>query len=347
MTNPRISVLVPAFCTPRRHGTSRLELALASWTRQTLPPERYEVIVVDDGSDPPLLPQIERWGLAGRVRVLRQENSGLAHAYNTGIEAARGDSVLFATDDELASPTLLESHVAAHDRAPGALVFGECRTIFHTEMFTDVTVGELVPGALTRIPAGAADRWVRESVVAMGMHLKPITRADVENDFDKVLRWAGTLPAFADIERTLRRGNCHELAGGWLAVRVGNHSVATATARALGGFDAVLDEHGGWYCDIELGLRLANAGVRFELIADALSANLAHPRSPGLFMGALSGMAYLFGKHRRMDVALAPLYFQRELGLAEYARLLRGAEKWWPDDLGRAAEPVEAGRPGL
>jgi glycosyltransferase involved in cell wall biosynthesis len=334
MTSPRISVIVPAYCTSRRHGTSRLELALASWARQTLRPDQYEIVVVDDGSDPPLYPQVNRWGLGDRVRVLRQENSGLAHAYNAGIAASRGDLVLFATDDELAGPTLLEAHVTTHDRVPNAMVFGECRTIFHSELFTDVTVPELVPDAMNRIPANPSDRWLREAVAATGLHRKPITRSDVENDFDKVLRWAGTLPTFADIERNLRRGHCHELEGGWLAVRVGNHSVSTKTMRSLGGFDLVLDEHDGWYLDIEVGLRLVTAGIRFELTDGAMSANLAHPRSPGLFMGALSGMAYLFGKHRRLDVALAPLYFQRELGLAEYARLLRGAQKWWPEDLG-------------
>jgi glycosyltransferase involved in cell wall biosynthesis len=328
-----ITVILPAYCTPSRHGTSRLRLALASWAGQTLSPARHEVVLVDDGSDPPLADLVDRWGLSDRVRVLRQKNMGLAHAYNAGIDVARGEFVLFATDDELAAPELLAEHVACHQRSPGSLVFGKCRTVFHTELFTDVSAPELAPKALDRLAVSPSREWLRGAVGTLALDAKPITVADVEQHFDKVLAWAGTLPQFADIERALLTGRCHELLAGWLAVRVGNHSVATATVRALGGFDEVLDEHNGWYLDVELGIRLIAHGVQFVLAPEAVSVNLSHPREIGLFLGALSGMAYMFGKHRRMDVALAPLYFQRELGIAEYSRLLRSARKWWPDDM--------------
>jgi len=57
-----------------------------------------EIIVVDDGSIPPLESSVR--DLSSRIRVIRhKENKGAACGRNTGIKASRGDILFFMDDD--------------------------------------------------------------------------------------------------------------------------------------------------------------------------------------------------------------------------------------------------------
>ncbi|MGC5012765.1 glycosyltransferase [Streptosporangium sp. DT93] len=79
-----VSVIIPA-----RGGQHRLDLVLAALAAQTYPDHLMEVIVVDDGSEPPLrLPEIA----PSDTRIVRAGPSGwgIAHAVNTGAALARG-----------------------------------------------------------------------------------------------------------------------------------------------------------------------------------------------------------------------------------------------------------------
>jgi glycosyltransferase involved in cell wall biosynthesis len=88
---PELSIIV---CT--HNGARTLPIALDSLGTQTLSAERYEIVVVDDGST-------DGSGAVARasgVRAVRLEpNAGLAAARNAGITAARGSIVAFTDDD--------------------------------------------------------------------------------------------------------------------------------------------------------------------------------------------------------------------------------------------------------
>ncbi|SDG53753.1 Glycosyltransferase, GT2 family [Sinosporangium album] len=82
-----VSVVIPA-----HSGQNRLDTTLAALTAQTYPAHLMEVIVVDDGSTPPLrLPEIRPEG----TRIVAAENGGwgIAHAVNTGVRAADGELI--------------------------------------------------------------------------------------------------------------------------------------------------------------------------------------------------------------------------------------------------------------
>ncbi|MEU1762954.1 glycosyltransferase family A protein [Micromonospora sp. NPDC005652] len=326
MSTPELTVIIPAHCTDRRHGSSRLRLALLSLCHQTLPADRYEIIVVDNGSDPPVTDLLARWGLADRVRLLTRARNGICGAFNAGIAVARAPLILLGTDDEIFGPGALEAHVRHHAESGQPQVgFGVCYMAYHTEAFHDVTTAEVVPHVRARMAGRAESAWLAGAMTALGLDRRAVTPADVTSGFDKLLRLSGKVAVFTDIERTVGSGRCHRLTAGWLAMRLGNHTVPTEALRAIGGFDEQLDEYGGWLSDVELGLRLVVHGLAFGLVSAAPSINLPHPRGDGYLMGEVPAMAYMVDKHRRVDVALAPLYFQRGYGIASFSRLLATA----------------------
>lgn len=112
MQAPLVTVVLP---THNRPGM--LREALESVARQTL--ADWEVIVVDDASDPPASPSEGVAIEEGRIRLIRHESGrGGPASKNTGIKAARGEFVAFLDDDDLYQPTYLEAAVAALGARP-------------------------------------------------------------------------------------------------------------------------------------------------------------------------------------------------------------------------------------
>src|SRR5262245_32154792 len=61
---------------------------------------RIELIVVDDGSPQPAEQHLASFD-EPRLRVIRTEHSGAAHARNVGIEASAGDFLRFIDSDDV------------------------------------------------------------------------------------------------------------------------------------------------------------------------------------------------------------------------------------------------------
>jgi glycosyltransferase involved in cell wall biosynthesis len=99
-----------------------LPQTLDSLVRQTRLPA--EVIVIDDGSTDDSAAIAEAYGPP--VRVIRQENRGQPASRNVGIQAARGDYLLFIDADDLLHPTALERLTAAAEKVPGAVAVMGC-----------------------------------------------------------------------------------------------------------------------------------------------------------------------------------------------------------------------------
>jgi GT2 family glycosyltransferase len=105
---------------------------------------RFELVVVDDGSEPALKP-IAPAGLS--VRMLRSEGVGPARARNLGIAVARGKIVLFTDDDTAPKPTWVEaacSFLETHPTATG--VEGPVMTRPYDRLY-EMSIENVAPGA--------------------------------------------------------------------------------------------------------------------------------------------------------------------------------------------------------
>ncbi|MGW4802464.1 glycosyltransferase family 2 protein, partial [Nonomuraea sp. NPDC004297] len=112
-----VSVVIPAY-----GGQDKLDLVLAALARQTYPAALTEIIVVDNGSSPPLrLPE----GTAARLIVC--DRPGRGSARNAGLAAATGDVVHWLDSDVLLTPGAVEAHMRWHHAAPYLVVTGYLR----------------------------------------------------------------------------------------------------------------------------------------------------------------------------------------------------------------------------
>ena len=97
---PFISVVIPVY-----NDTDRLRACLTALAGQTYPRSRFEVIVIDNGSIPPVPDTIE----TGNVTLLRELRPGGFVARNTGVESAKGDLLAFTDADCLPESDWLEA----------------------------------------------------------------------------------------------------------------------------------------------------------------------------------------------------------------------------------------------
>jgi cellulose synthase/poly-beta-1,6-N-acetylglucosamine synthase-like glycosyltransferase len=105
----QISVVVPAF-----QASATVERCVRALSRQTVPREHYEVIVVDDGSSDDTATRAQNAG-AHVLRLVR--NMGPAAARNAGVAVARGDVVVFTDADCEPTPQFLAA-LTRHLRDP-------------------------------------------------------------------------------------------------------------------------------------------------------------------------------------------------------------------------------------
>jgi tetratricopeptide (TPR) repeat protein len=109
---PEVSVIVVIHNIPRE--ATRTLLSLSPSYQRHIDAEDYEVIVVDNGSNPPLDPKLLR-DLKGDFRLIRIDPAppSPAHAVNRGLAAAKGAVVGMMIDGaRIATPGLL--HFARH-----------------------------------------------------------------------------------------------------------------------------------------------------------------------------------------------------------------------------------------
>ncbi len=120
---PFVSVVIPAYNARKTMGE-----CVEALKNQSYPHDRYEIVVVDDGSadDTADVASVER------VTVIRQgQNQGPAVARNTGVSRSRGDIILFTDADCIAAPDFIDEMMMPFSDPAVVGVKGAYRTRQH------------------------------------------------------------------------------------------------------------------------------------------------------------------------------------------------------------------------
>jgi GT2 family glycosyltransferase len=119
-----ISVVIPTY-----NRLDSLKRVLDALEGQVYPLEKFEVVVVSDGSADGTHEYLRNIRTPYRLKPLVQTNQGPAAARNYGVAKATGELILFIDDDVVPDPHLIREHVRLHNRqAEDVVVIGTMLT---------------------------------------------------------------------------------------------------------------------------------------------------------------------------------------------------------------------------
>jgi len=130
MHSPTARIAV-SICTYDRYDL--LPKAIESVTRQSIPPEEYRILVVDNSPDHKRAHAIgKRFGEVPNLTYIVEETPGLSNARNVSARECGTEMIAFMDDDAVASPAWLEEIVKTFDSfgADAAIVGGRVDPIW-------------------------------------------------------------------------------------------------------------------------------------------------------------------------------------------------------------------------
>ncbi len=245
-----ISVIVPA-C----DRVAILREVVRRLAEQSYPAERYEVLVVDDGSRADLPRELSS-SLGDQIRILELDESDRSfragQARQAGARAARFEALLFLDADVAVDRDFLWHVAYCHGLDSRAVLLGylsgyNLHDIGHRHRLEDITGAERLTG-----------------------------------DVLPVILDRGREPALREC-----LDDIHGLAEPWKLLYTGNVSLSRSLFEEAGGFSD--DFHGWGFEDVDLGVRLHEAGalwicsrwaLGYHLSDDAEAFDGAAPRNP-------------------------------------------------------------------
>lgn len=118
--NPLFSVIIPTY---ERKGI--LKRCLNAVAKVDYPTEKFEVIVVDDGSKSPPEEIVKSYSDKLDILLITQANTGPGGARNTGAESAKGRFLVFTDDDCEPFPDWLLEYEKAFEQYPHNFLGGK------------------------------------------------------------------------------------------------------------------------------------------------------------------------------------------------------------------------------
>lgn len=97
----QLSVILPAY----NPGTDELRSTLEALRAQTLPPTQWELVIVDNRSQPPVDAAVVAWHPHGRL--IREETAGLVAARVAGFRHSTGAVMVVVDQDNVLAPDFL------------------------------------------------------------------------------------------------------------------------------------------------------------------------------------------------------------------------------------------------
>jgi GT2 family glycosyltransferase len=122
MSRIDVSVVVPTY-----NRANAIALTLQHLAGQSLPPGRFEVFVVDDGSTDSTAQVVTGREIPFDLTYVQQQNRGAAAARNLGVQETDSELILFLDSDVVPDVRLLETHVTAHQDPDKQLIVGRVK----------------------------------------------------------------------------------------------------------------------------------------------------------------------------------------------------------------------------
>jgi transglutaminase-like putative cysteine protease/GT2 family glycosyltransferase len=283
---------------PAKNLRGALPLVLRCLERQTLPLDRFECIVVDDGSTDGMSEWLATYRAPFALEVVRMPHSvGRSLARNAGCARTTAEFLVFLDGDMLPAPGWLAGYARARE-ASGCDVLSGARACLTLDpqhphlahMLAELT-GAAHAGALFADDAAAAQFEALQQHAVLGQY---------------------PIPAYARLERELRAVCLHcpdSLIGAYACV-TSNVAVRRARFEQTRGFDAFLPR----IHDTDLGMTLWEHGARTGFAQEARACHL-YAAQPDRGLDPQESIAFFY-RHPYRLVAQVYHWFAAQQGQA-------------------------------
>jgi len=307
-----VSVVIPTY-----NKKDFLEITLIALGLQTYPVDKYEVVVINDGSTDQTEDLLLSLSVPYQINYTRQENKGRSAARNRGIENAKGETIIFIDDDCVPAPTFIERHMQYHHENDNYAVLGyKCRTFF--KMLSDsYPLKSTLMETLKHHKALHHLIDVPEDTVL-------IRPEDIRHGLDSLtkLTFRGDRERWEEAYRTYN-ANLEGFVLPWLLFSTGNVSAKKNHCVEVGLFD---ENFKGWGLeDFEMGYRLYKHGLRLVLNREAITYRLIHWRGEeeDHIASKVRNYIYFCQKHPHIEIYLHWRLSTRQLDIHTFNLLVK------------------------
>lgn len=278
-----VSVVIPTY-----NKAKRLELTLLTIKKQDYQRDKFEVIVVDDGSVDNTREVAENIANSSPINLhyIHQQNKGRAAARNTGIKAASGEVIIFLDDDRLVGADFVKQYAGCFEGQQNldAAFLGKRMNLYMSRFEEDfISIRNLV-----------------------------------ENDIQQILRKAREEYYWRKAKEAMSMDSVK-----WILFTTGNVALKTETLKKAGMFN---ESFKGWGLeDTELGYRLWKNGVSFIANNKAINYHIEHVRNHDQRKEDETRNHELFYKlHPELPVMLFRKFVYGEISLEEFNGRVKG-----------------------
>ncbi|MCL2253048.1 MAG: glycosyltransferase family 2 protein [Lachnospiraceae bacterium] len=278
---PTITIIVPYF-----NKWTRTKYLLESLNYQEGAEGIFDVIIIDDGSDPPIGSFIKKTYLFP-LQIIYQNNSGRSAARNSGLHMAKGEVVLFIDDDIILPPSFIRKHSEIHAKRKNVFVHNPIYDLPEYTLLSNPENGEYYDFLKIKTPGKS-----------LGKRLSLNAVFDNREQFEKTGRMSRLEKLITEILLTEGTESLR-----WIGCVGGSISICRKTALKFGGFDMNFKVWGGE--DFEFGYRLIKAGLEIVYDRDNRIYHITHAhKNPDSERNA--GFDYFYQKHE--DPFILELY---------------------------------------
>jgi len=278
----KASVIIPTY-----NQADSLYLTLTSFAYQTLNPEAFEIIVVDDGSVDKTAQVAQSFSTTFHLNYVRQSNRGRSAARNFGVSQASGEILIFNDCDRAVVRDFLEVHLAWHHQQINLIVVGSIYELYFSHLDTK----------------------------------RELLAEDIARGFSQFGRLAREYSYAQAVSQIYDPSGTTDCLIPWISFFSGNVSLSHRAFEQVGGFDEGFVDWG--FEHFELGLRLYQAGLHYIYEPRARNWHFAHRRPTDFYLSSLrASYEYLLSKHPRREIELLKDFISGELSLQEYETLV-------------------------
>lgn len=296
----KASIIIPSY-----NACERLYYNLLSLSVQNCDKDKFEVIVVDDGSKDSTRKMLAGFNTNFNIKkIVLNENRGRAYARNTAINEAKGDILIFHDSDMVAEKDYVAKHINAHTDS-GTVVSGMNWRKVYSYYYEDF--------------AEAAKQKLESQLSNMGIDMRLVNKQPILSEAEitsgKIFDYTFSQSKYQSNEDIIINSYGSSLEGyhfPWIFFVTNNCSAFREDVLKAGGFD---NNFLAWGCeDLDLGYRLYRNNCRFIKAIDITSIHQEHPIN---HKNSVSDNIYFFTK-KFDSIDLLLFYYGSYAGIKNY-----------------------------